>query len=354
MQAGVDAVEGVLEARARLAVDLAHRRLERLQCVGEILALPVQVLLALGLLLEFADRREIHLAQALDLALGLLQLRFPGLDRRLRCERGEQFREFEVRRRQLFGDAFAAHAHLLRREPRLIQAGAGGFEPLIDRGALVRRARAAAHRAPRSRSCRVQLRLDLRARRKRLLELALAARRAAPRRRQAARASSSRRVASSSQLLLDARRGRRSEACDERRDSTCSASSRARCCADCAAARAAASSVRSRSRSCFEFDALRLERRQRVDRRFHAARARRADPSRCAASSPRTSASSVSSCAMRRAASVRARLGRFELRAPIDVLAMQPVDLALQPLAPILVFAHALAASRSSSPFERP
>jgi hypothetical protein len=81
LEAGIHPIERVLKARARLAIDFAHRGLERLQRVGQILALAVQIFLALRLLLEFADRGEVDLAQALDLALGLLELSLPGLRR---------------------------------------------------------------------------------------------------------------------------------------------------------------------------------------------------------------------------------------------------------------------------------
>ena len=39
----------------------------------------------------------------------------------------------------------------------------------------------------------------------------------------------------------------------------------------------------------------------------------------------------------------RACLGRIELGPPVDMLAMQPVDVGLQPLAPVFVIAHPLA-----------
>ena len=68
LQAGVDAIERVLETRARFAVDLADRGFQRLERVGQILELPIQVFLALGLFLELVDRRQIHLAESLDLA----------------------------------------------------------------------------------------------------------------------------------------------------------------------------------------------------------------------------------------------------------------------------------------------
>src|ERR1700722_16553839 len=61
LQSGVDAIERILKSRAGFAIDFAHRRLERFQRIGQVLALPIQVLFALGLFLEFADRREIDL-----------------------------------------------------------------------------------------------------------------------------------------------------------------------------------------------------------------------------------------------------------------------------------------------------
>src|SRR5271155_2772607 len=132
LEACIDLLEGILEACAGLAIDLAHGRLQGLQRVGQILALPVEVFLALGLLLELADGREIHLAQALDLALGLLQLRFPARDRGLRREPADQDGELEMSRRELLPDALAAHAHLRCRRSRLVQAGARPLEPLLD------------------------------------------------------------------------------------------------------------------------------------------------------------------------------------------------------------------------------
>jgi hypothetical protein len=55
LESAVDAVKRVLEARARLAVDLADRLLERVQCIGQVGELPIQVFLAFGLLLELVD-----------------------------------------------------------------------------------------------------------------------------------------------------------------------------------------------------------------------------------------------------------------------------------------------------------
>jgi hypothetical protein len=66
LEAGVDAVEGVLETAARLAVDLSHGILERRERVVES-ANCRSVFLAFGLFAELVDRRQVDLAQALDL-----------------------------------------------------------------------------------------------------------------------------------------------------------------------------------------------------------------------------------------------------------------------------------------------
>ena len=56
LDAGVDAVERFLEARARFLVDLADRAFERFERGGEIGQLRVEIGLALRLLVEFLDR----------------------------------------------------------------------------------------------------------------------------------------------------------------------------------------------------------------------------------------------------------------------------------------------------------
>ena len=61
VEAGLTLVERVLEARARLAIDLADGVLERVERVGEVGELAVEIFLALGLLLELVDRREVDL-----------------------------------------------------------------------------------------------------------------------------------------------------------------------------------------------------------------------------------------------------------------------------------------------------
>ncbi len=121
----------------------------------------------------------------------------------------------------------------------------------------------------------VQFRLDLRAQGERVLELLMQRRE----RRFAVRelALEHRRGAGSDPEAASrrARASCSSEACEERRDSTCSASSRARCCAACAARARRAVLGAQPFALLLELDALRLERGQRVDGRLHAA-ARRA------------------------------------------------------------------------------
>src|SRR6185437_9538494 len=70
-------IERVLEAALRLAINLADRVLERGQRVRQVRVLPVQVLLALRLLAELVDRREIDLSQPLDLFGRLEQALLP-------------------------------------------------------------------------------------------------------------------------------------------------------------------------------------------------------------------------------------------------------------------------------------
>ena len=64
LDAAVDPVEGVLEAAAGFPVDLADGRLQGLKGRGQVGVLGVQVLLALALLLELGDRRQVDRLQA--------------------------------------------------------------------------------------------------------------------------------------------------------------------------------------------------------------------------------------------------------------------------------------------------
>ena len=119
LQAGVDAVEGVLEARARFLVDLAHRLFERGERGGDVGELPVEVFLALARFLELVDGREVHLAELLEIGARALQRFFPGRHRGIGGQPGEDLREIEARGGELLHEAFAAHARFLRHQARL-------------------------------------------------------------------------------------------------------------------------------------------------------------------------------------------------------------------------------------------
>src|SRR6202034_73395 len=171
LETGIDLVEGLLEARPRLAIDLAHRRLERLQRVGQVLTLTVEVFLALGLLLELADGRKIDLPQALDFSLGLLQIGLPGLRGRLGRERSEERGQIDRSGRELLGDALAPYAHLLGGETCIVQCGTRRLDALVE-GSLL--ALALAQQGIEILACDagcMQFALDLRARLERALEL---------------------------------------------------------------------------------------------------------------------------------------------------------------------------------------
>ena len=56
----------MLEARARLLVDLAHGLFERAERRGDVGELPVEVFLALARFLQLVDGGQVHLAQLLE------------------------------------------------------------------------------------------------------------------------------------------------------------------------------------------------------------------------------------------------------------------------------------------------
>src|SRR4029077_10860453 len=85
-QAGVDALEGVLEARARLAIDTPHRFGEGIERRGEIGELAIEVLLALALVAQLIDRGEIDRTEPLGVGAGLGELLLPGKNIRIRGE----------------------------------------------------------------------------------------------------------------------------------------------------------------------------------------------------------------------------------------------------------------------------
>src|SRR5690606_37382217 len=109
LQSGVDAIERVLEARTRLAIDLADRRFQRFERFGEILELAIEVFLALGLFLELVDRSQIHLAEPLDLLRQLRERLLPCTDLRFRRHLLVEGRQIELRRLELFEQRLAPH-----------------------------------------------------------------------------------------------------------------------------------------------------------------------------------------------------------------------------------------------------
>src|SRR5690606_19189110 len=170
LQSGVDAVERILEARARFTVDFADRRLEGLERLGEILELSVEVFLALGLLLELIDRGEIHLTEPLDLAGKLGEAALPFGDIRLWRHFLVDLLQIELRGAELLEQRFAPHLQLLRRQAHVLQAGASLFHGALHLHApLIQTAHARLGALERIAS-RAQRLLDLHALRERRLE----------------------------------------------------------------------------------------------------------------------------------------------------------------------------------------
>ena len=84
LHAGVDAVEGVLEAAAGLAVDLADRVFQRFQRGGQVGVLRVEVFLALRGFGVFRDRGEVDRLQPAQLGVEIGDRLFPRRRRRRR------------------------------------------------------------------------------------------------------------------------------------------------------------------------------------------------------------------------------------------------------------------------------
>ena len=127
LQSAVDAVEGVLETGSRLAVDLADGLLERVQGIRKVGELPVEVLLALGLLLQLVDRRQVDGAETLDPFGDFHELLIPREDGRILGERGRHPLEIELGRRKLLDQRLAADTRLLHAETDLRERRARGF-----------------------------------------------------------------------------------------------------------------------------------------------------------------------------------------------------------------------------------
>ena len=66
LEAGVDALVGLLEPVARLLVDPPHGLIEGVQCRGQIGKLAIQVVLTLSLLLQLVDGGQVDLPQLLE------------------------------------------------------------------------------------------------------------------------------------------------------------------------------------------------------------------------------------------------------------------------------------------------
>ncbi len=123
LQAGIDALEGLLEPRAGLLVDPAHGLLEGIQRRGEVRVLAVEVLLALGLLLQLIDRGEIHLAELLQVDAHLRERLLPLRHARLFREPRVNLRKLEARLGKLLGEA-------LPPDPGFLGGHAGRFHRL--------------------------------------------------------------------------------------------------------------------------------------------------------------------------------------------------------------------------------
>ena len=136
-QAGVDALEGVLEARARLLVDAPHGLIERGERGGEVGKLAVEILLALRLFLELIDGGEIDLTEPLDVGARLLQGLLPGRYGGRRVEVGQHLGELATGLRELLGQGRAAHVRLLRREARRVHGLARRAHAPLGRQALL-------------------------------------------------------------------------------------------------------------------------------------------------------------------------------------------------------------------------
>ncbi len=149
-QPHVDALEGVLEARACLLVDAPHRLGQRVERGGEVGELTVEVFLALRLLAQLVDGGEVHRPEPLDVGARLGEDYFPGGDIRLGAQPGEHHGELAAGGDELLGERGAAHVGLLRGEARLLHRFARSLHPLLGAEALFVERRAARRRPPRA------------------------------------------------------------------------------------------------------------------------------------------------------------------------------------------------------------
>ncbi len=109
--------------------------------------LPIEIFLALGLLLELVDRRQVDLAQPLDLLAGFARAAAPSRRRVASSARPAVVcARSSTRRRKLLEQRLAADLELLHREPHAVELLARLADPRFGGDPLARRARAAAHR----------------------------------------------------------------------------------------------------------------------------------------------------------------------------------------------------------------
>ncbi len=105
LQTVIDLVEGFLETRAGLAIDFADGVFQRLQRLGQIGILRVQIGLALTLLGEFVDGGEIDRTQALNARGDAFHIFVPERSIRLRRQCGQQSLQLDLGLGELFQQA---------------------------------------------------------------------------------------------------------------------------------------------------------------------------------------------------------------------------------------------------------
>src|SRR6185312_14273816 len=137
LEAGVDLLERLVEPRPGLLVDAAHRVLERRKSIREVLELPIEVLLALAVLRELVDRREIDLAELPDRGASLGEPLLPGERIGIGGESLLDLLEREPRRRELLRERLAAHSNLLRAQACLLHGRARLEHALLGAHALL-------------------------------------------------------------------------------------------------------------------------------------------------------------------------------------------------------------------------
>src|SRR6202012_5406595 len=113
LHAGIDALESLFKARARLLVDTAHRLIQRLERRGQILELPIEILLALAPLLELVAGGQIDLTQLVHVRADLGKRVLPVENVGFGCEIAWHLGQIEMRLRELFGHGLATHSRFL-------------------------------------------------------------------------------------------------------------------------------------------------------------------------------------------------------------------------------------------------